>query len=266
MAPPSQGLEPPPNPARFTPRPDTLAQTARARSHKPLAGGPYVLSVQRSRSSAFHRHPALTLTPRAPNSRRRSSASVASGRAPRWASSAALCPASFGGRLPPPRRAATSPVARRRTALQRLVDAGDAHLEQRRYLAHRTPGVHRRQNPLPQVLRVGQPRPPHHQALRQQHRRPMDYTPHPCRPPPCDSSAGENALAVLALAHLAADPLPLTVPEVRRLLRRMVWTHPPEPDAALRWSAWCRRHQQRARRAHWHRRVRPSARSRELRQ
>ena len=36
-------------------------------------------------------------------------------------------------------------------------------------------------------------------------------------------------------------------------------------DAALRWSAWRRRHQQRARRAHWHRRMRSMPRSRKLR-
>ena len=55
---------------------------------------------------------------------------------------------------------------------------------------------------------------------------------------------------------LAAELLPMTVPEVRRLLWRLVWDQPPGPDAVLHWSAWRRRHQQRARRAHWHRRTR----------
>jgi hypothetical protein len=55
---------------------------------------------------------------------------------------------------------------------------------------------------------------------------------------------------------LAADLLPLTVPEVRRLLWRLVWERAPDPDAALAWSRWRRRHQQRARRCHWQRRTR----------
>jgi hypothetical protein len=55
---------------------------------------------------------------------------------------------------------------------------------------------------------------------------------------------------------LAADLLPLTVPEVRRLLWRLVWARAPDPAAALAWSIWRRRHQQRARRCHWHRRLR----------
>jgi FOG: Transposase len=54
---------------------------------------------------------------------------------------------------------------------------------------------------------------------------------------------------------LAAELLPMTVPEVRRLLWRLVWDQSPGPDAVLHWSAWRRRHQQRARRAHWHRRT-----------
>lgn len=41
--------------------------------------------------------------------------------------------------------------------------------------------------------------------------------------------------------------------------------HLPRPEAALRWSAWRRRHQQRARRAHWHKRLRSIPRSRKLR-
>jgi hypothetical protein len=49
-------------------------------------------------------------------SRHHSSASVASGLDRTWASSAASCPASFGGRLPPPRRGVTSPVAARRSS------------------------------------------------------------------------------------------------------------------------------------------------------
>jgi SRSO17 transposase len=50
--------------------------------------------------------------------------------------------------------------------------------------------------------------------------------------------------------------LPLTVPEVRRLLVALVWTTPVRPGFVLAWSRWRRRHQARARRAHYHRRER----------
>jgi len=45
--------------------------------------------------------------------------------------------------------------------------------------------------------------------------------------------------------------LPLTVPEVRRLLVALVWTAPVQPGLVLAWSRWRRRHQARARRAHY---------------
>lgn len=54
---------------------------------------------------------------------------------------------------------------------------------------------------------------------------------------------------------LAADLLPLTVPEVRRLLAALVPARPSKPATVLRWSTWRQRHQHRARRAHWHRRT-----------
>jgi hypothetical protein len=47
--------------------------------------------------------------------------------------------------------------------------------------------------------------------------------------------------------------LPLTVSEVRRLLDALIWT-PPQPGFVLAWSRWRRRHQARARRAHYQRR------------
>jgi SRSO17 transposase len=53
---------------------------------------------------------------------------------------------------------------------------------------------------------------------------------------------------------LAADLLPLTVPEVRRLLWIRFSQGARQTDA-LRWSTWRRRHQQRARRAHWYQRT-----------
>jgi hypothetical protein len=48
--------------------------------------------------------------------------------------------------------------------------------------------------------------------------------------------------------------VPLTVPEVRRLLVAFAWTTPTEPSLVLAWSRWRRRHQARAQRAHYHRR------------
>jgi len=48
--------------------------------------------------------------------------------------------------------------------------------------------------------------------------------------------------------------LPLTVPEVLRLLVTLVWTSPIPPGFVLAWSRWRRRHQARARRAHHQRR------------
>jgi SRSO17 transposase len=51
--------------------------------------------------------------------------------------------------------------------------------------------------------------------------------------------------------------LPLTVPEVRRLPVALVWTVPVQPGFVLAWSRWRRRHQARARRAHYQRREPP---------
>ena len=47
----------------------------------------------------------------------------------------------------------------------------------------------------------------------------------------------------------------MTVPEVRRLLTRLVWTENQLPDFILYWSWWRRRHQARARRCHYKRRL-----------
>jgi hypothetical protein len=59
---------------------------------------------------------------------------------------------------------------------------------------------------------------------------------------------------------LAAELLPLTVPEVRRLLWRLVWPNIPASETVLAWSRWRRRHQQRARRCHWRQRTSNEAR------
>ena len=45
----------------------------------------------------------------------------------------------------------------------------------------------------------------------------------------------------------------LTVPELRRLLVRLVWSPLPDPTFTLGWSAWRRRHQATARRCHYQR-------------
>jgi hypothetical protein len=54
---------------------------------------------------------------------------------------------------------------------------------------------------------------------------------------------------------VTAELLPPTAPEVRRLLWRLVWSRPPQPDHTLRWSVWRRRHQARAKRGHYRRRL-----------
>jgi hypothetical protein len=56
-------------------------------------------------------------------------------------------------------------------------------------------------------------------------------------------------------AALAAELLPITVPEVRRLLRGLVWPSAPPTAVLLHWSYWRRRHQQRAKRCHYRRRL-----------
>jgi hypothetical protein len=60
----------------------------------------------------------------------------------------------------------------------------------------------------------------------------------------------------------ATGLLPLTVPEVRRLLWHLVWEHPPSVEAVEHWSVWRRRHQQRACECHWRKRTRRRPKSR----
>lgn len=47
-----------------------------------------------------------------------------------------------------------------------------------------------------------------------------------------------------------AGVIPLTVPEVRKLLLKLVWARVAPADDVLRWSEWRRKHQHRARRYH----------------
>ena len=56
-------------------------------------------------------------------------------------------------------------------------------------------------------------------------------------------------------ADLDERLIPITVPEVRRLLTRLVWkvNHPAE--LILSWSSWRRHHQTQARRCHYQRRL-----------
>jgi len=68
------------------------------------------------------------------------------------------------------------------------------------------------------------------------------------RPPAATAQRGPGGLT----SQLGL--LPLTVPEVRRLLVALVWTAPVQPSLVLAWSRWRRRHQARARRAHYQRR------------
>jgi hypothetical protein len=58
------------------------------------------------------------------------------------------------------------------------------------------------------------------------------------------------------LVTAAGVLLALTVPEIRRLLVRLLPVPQPDPGRVLAWSLWRRRHQARARRAHYERRHR----------
>ena len=55
--------------------------------------------------------------------------------------------------------------------------------------------------------------------------------------------------------NLDVELIPLTVPEVRRLLVALAWSASPAEEQTLRWSIWRRRHQARARRSHYKRRA-----------
>jgi len=70
-------------------------------------------------------------------------------------------------------------------------------------------------------------------------------------PPPRSGGRGKGGGVKRADETL----LPLTVPEVRRLLWRLVWAAPRDNHQVLAWSTWRRRHQARARRCHYQRRL-----------
>lgn len=77
-----------------------------------------------------------------------------------------------------------------------------------------------------------------------------------CSPTPTSPSCVGRPSGGGVTTDRALDLLPLTVPEIRHLLAALVGLPPPNTAAVLGWSVWRRRHQQRARRAHWHRRTR----------
>ncbi|KAB8182656.1 hypothetical protein FH608_050115 [Nonomuraea phyllanthi] len=72
-------------------------------------------------------------------------------------------------------------------------------------------------------------------------------------------------LALALLAAIAAaqptstpdDRIPLTLPEIRRLLATLALTTAHTVTAIMRWSDWRRRHQARARHCHYQRRSEP---------
>jgi hypothetical protein len=69
------------------------------------------------------------------------------------------------------------------------------------------------------------------------------------------SEKGDESAAAPLETALAEELLPVTVPEVRRLLRGLVWQSAPPEEALRRWSRWSRRHQQRAKRCHYRQRL-----------
>ena len=60
-------------------------------------------------------------------------------------------------------------------------------------------------------------------------------------------------------ADLDKRLIPITIPEVRRLLTRLVWTVNHPAELVLSWSTWRRYHQTQARRCHYQRRLSLSA-------
>ena len=69
-----------------------------------------------------------------------------------------------------------------------------------------------------------------------------------------------RGIARAAAWHGSGRPaglIPLTVPEIRRLLARLWVVPPPDVGAIWRWSRWRRRHQAIARSCHYRRRAAP---------
>ena len=66
-----------------------------------------------------------------------------------------------------------------------------------------------------------------------------------------DNGAGRKG------GHYGPDEelIPMTVPEVRHLLTRLIWTENQPPDFILYWSWWRRHHQARPQQCHYKRRL-----------
>ena len=62
------------------------------------------------------------------------------------------------------------------------------------------------------------------------------------------------ALEVKKGGRIDDEFVALSVPEVKHLLCLLLWGSPPTPSVVRAWSLWRRRHQARARRAHYRRR------------
>ena len=63
--------------------------------------------------------------------------------------------------------------------------------------------------------------------------------------------------------RFVGELIPLTVPEVRRLLCRLLWLPRGSPALTIHWSGWRRRHQARAMQCHYRRRLQtPSSQAR----
>src|SRR6201985_3298528 len=74
-----------------------------------------------------------------------------------------------------------------------------------------------------------------------------------CSPSPISPPSERTLSGGVDLLNLAEELLPLTVPEVRRLLWALVSQRSPPPRSVLHWSDWQRKHQQVALHTHWHR-------------
>jgi len=87
-------------------------------------------------------------------------------------------------------------------------------------------------------------------------------SPWPCSPTPSSPSPEPpprpGKKGALARPAPVGELIPLTLPEVRRLLAGLIWTPDPKPNRVLSWSRWRRRHQARARHCHYETRTRPT--------
>jgi hypothetical protein len=77
--------------------------------------------------------------------------------------------------------------------------------------------------------------------------------PEPVRPGGADGHPGAGNAADEGQKK-GSRLIPLTVPEVRKLLLRMVWDRLTLPERTLAWSEWRRAHQHRARVCHYRKR------------